>query len=85
MFQVGVRRNLWSLLLILIVLGFSAAVVCQQNSGSSDSAQSPAQPAAQGSAQTAPASSQGQAQQQADPLKRPMSEKQKRENAKSLK
>src|SRR6516225_2784788 len=85
MFQVGVRRNLWSLLLILIVLGFSAAVVCQQNSGSSDSAQSPAQPAAQGSAQTAPASSQGQAQQQADPLKRPMSEKQKKENAKALK
>jgi GWxTD domain-containing protein len=85
MFQVGVRRNLWSLLLILVVLGFSAAVVCQQNSGSSNSAQSPAQPAAQGSAPTAPASSQGQTDQPADPLKRPMNDKQKRENARSLK
>src|SRR6516165_9044816 len=91
MSQVGVRRNLLYPFLIFCVLGFPALLVSGQNSGSSNSAQTPAaqtpaaQTPAQGSAQAAPAGSQGQADQPADILKRPMSDKQKRENAKSLK
>jgi len=89
MFLVGVRRNLWLSFLVSIALGSPALVVCQQGTGSGNSAQASApQSSAQGSGQNspsaAPAGSQGQAE-PVDILKRPMGEKQKRENAKSLK
>jgi len=73
MFQVGLRRCLLSsfLLLSLFGLGLSAAAQQEGKKGSND--------------QAAPASSPGQAGQEADPLKRPISEKQKKENAKALK
>ena len=99
MFQVGVRRNFWSFLFSLL-LAVPVMAVGQQNSGSSGSAQTPAtsnaaqnpaggntaqNPAGGNTAQNPPASSQGHADQQGDLLKRPLSEKQKRDNAKSLK
>jgi len=99
MFQVGVRRNFWSFLFSLL-LAVPVMAVGQQNSGSSGSAQTPASgnaaqnpaggntaqnPAGGNTAQNPPASSQGHADQQGDLLKRPLSEKQKRDNAKSLK
>ena len=90
MFQVGVRRNFWSFLFSLL-LAVPVMAVGQQNSGSSGSAQTPAtsnaaqNPASGNTAQNPPASSQGHADQPGDLLKRPLSEKQKRDNAKSLK
>jgi GWxTD domain-containing protein len=74
MFQVGLRRCLLSsslLLLFLFGLGLSAGAQQDGKKGSSD--------------QAAPAPSAGQTGQEADPLKRPISEKQKKENAKALK
>jgi GWxTD domain-containing protein len=74
MFQVGLRRCLLSsslMLLSLFGLSLSAAAQDGGKKGSSD--------------QAAPASSAGQVGQEADPLKRPISEKQKKENAKALK
>jgi GWxTD domain-containing protein len=76
MFQVVLRRCILSssfFLLLLSLFGFSLSAGAQQdsNKGSSD--------------QAAPASSAGQAGQEADPLKRPISDKQKKENAKALK
>jgi GWxTD domain-containing protein len=70
MFQVGSRRYLLSWLLLLSLFGLGRSAAQQEGKNSS-------------SDQTAPASSTGQAG--ADPLKRPISEKQKKENAKALK
>jgi GWxTD domain-containing protein len=72
MFQVGIRRYLLSLVL-LFLFGLGLSAVAQQDSkkGSGD--------------QAAPSSSSGQAGQTGDPLKRPISDKQKKENAKALK
>jgi GWxTD domain-containing protein len=75
MFQVGLQRYLFRSFLFLLVsllgLGLSAAAQQDAKPASTD----PATPA------TAPA----QAGQAADPLKRPISDKQKKENAKALK
>src|SRR6202521_105393 len=72
MLQVGLRRCLSSFLLLsLFGLGLSAVAQQEGKKGSSD--------------QAAPASSPGQTGQAVDPLKRPITEKQKKENAKALK
>ena len=72
MFQVGIRRYLLSLVL-LFLFGLGLSAVAQQDSKKSSGDQ------------TAPVSSSGQASQEGDPLKRPISDKQKKENAKALK
>jgi GWxTD domain-containing protein len=71
MFQVGLRRYLLSSVLFLFGLSLSAVAQQDGKKGSSD--------------QAAPASSSGQTGQNVDPLKRPISDKQKKENAKALK
>jgi len=73
MFQVGLRRYLLFCVLLLSLIGIGGSAVAQQEGtkGSGD--------------QAAPASSPGKAGQEADPLRRPISEKQKKENAKALK
>ena len=72
MFQVGLRRCLLSsLLLSLFWLGLPAVAQQEGKTGTSDRA--------------APATAPTQAGQGVDPLKRPISEKQKKENAKALK
>ena len=80
MFQVALRRGLRSsLVLVLFLFGLTLFAAAQQDAkpASTDPAAAPATtPAQTNSAQT------GQA---ADPLKRPISEKQKKENAKALK
>jgi GWxTD domain-containing protein len=73
MFQVGLRRCLLSSSLLVSLFGLSLFAVAQQDAKQASSDQ--ATPA------TAPA----QAGQATDPLKRPISEKQKKENAKALK
>jgi GWxTD domain-containing protein len=70
---VGVRRHIFYSFLFLGLLGLGPQAVAQQD----------AKPAS--TVQSASPGSQGQQDQQGDPLKRPISEKQKRENAKSLK
>ena len=81
MFQVGLRRGLLSssLVLVLSLFGLSLFAAAQQDAkpASPDPAQAQAAPAA------APA--QTNSSQTVDPLKRPISEKQKKENAKALK
>jgi len=80
MFQVALRRGLRSsLVLVLFLFGLTLFAAAQQDAkpASTDQATAPATtPAQTNSAQTGPA---------ADPLKRPISEKQKKENAKALK
>jgi GWxTD domain-containing protein len=84
MFQVALRRGLLSssLVLVLFLFGLTLFAAAQQDAkpASTDPAQAQAAPAAApaqtNSAQTGPAT---------DPLKRPISEKQKKENAKALK
>jgi GWxTD domain-containing protein len=74
MFQVGLRRCLLSSSLpVLFLFGLNLSATAQEDSkkGASD--------------QAAPASSSGQTVQGGDPLKRPISDKQKKENAKALK
>ena len=74
MFQVSLRRCLLSSsLLLLFLFGLSLSAGSQQESkkGASD--------------QPASAAAVGQTGQEADPLKRPISDKQKKENAKALK
>ena len=72
MLQVGLRRYLLTASLSVFVLGLSASVFAQDAKPSS-------------STQATPSSSAAQTGQATDPLKRPMSEKQKKENAKALK
>src|ERR1700733_9978521 len=76
MLQVGLRRYLLPSFLLLSLFGLSL-------SEGAERAPKPAGPA--GNDQAAPASSPAQGGQAADPLKRPISEKQKKENAKALK
>jgi len=73
MFQVGLRRCFLFSVLLLSLFGLGLSAVAQQEgkTGNSD--------------QAAPATSPAQAGQGVDPLKRPISEKQKKENAKALK
>jgi len=72
MFQVGLRRCLLSWSLVLFFLGLGGSAFAQQDSKQSNSSQaSPASTPAQG--------------QSDDPLKRPISDRQKKENAKALK
>ena len=71
MYQVGSRRRLLFLFLLVPLMGLGTAASAQ--GGKSDSNNQPAS-----------ATSPGQGSQGVDPLKRPISEKQKRENAKSL-
>jgi GWxTD domain-containing protein len=76
MFQVGLRRYLLSssfLFLLLSLFGLGLSAVAQQDAKQASSDQA------------APATSPAQAGQAVDPLKRPISEKQKKENAKALK
>jgi len=73
MFQVVLRRYLLSSSLLVSFFGLSLSAVAQQNAKQT------------GSDQAAPATSPAQAGQAVDPLRRPISEKQKKENAKALK
>jgi GWxTD domain-containing protein len=73
MFQVGLRRCLFSSSLLVSLLGLSLSALAQQEAKQASSDQA------------APATAPVQAGQTADPLKRPISEKQKKENAKALK
>jgi len=79
MFQVALRRGLLSSssVLVLSLFGLSLFAAAQQD----------AKPASPDQAQAAPAAAPAQtnSSQTADPLKRPISEKQKKENAKALK
>ena len=72
MFQAGLRRYLLSASLLVIMCPCVASAVAQQDAKPS-------------SDQASPSSPPSQAGQAADPLKRPISEKQKKENAKALK
>jgi GWxTD domain-containing protein len=75
MFQVGLKRYLLSSSLLLSLFGLSLSAAAQQDAKPASA--DPATPAAT----TAPA----QAGQAVDPLKRPLSDKQKKENTKALK
>jgi GWxTD domain-containing protein len=70
MFHVSSRYRFVSLFLVTSLFGFGLAVAQDTNSNAGQSAST---------------SPQGQGNQQVDPLKRPVGEKQKKENAKSLK
>jgi len=72
MFQVGLRHRLFSIVFVLALAGFSLTAAAQQE-GASASGDQTAQPTA--SAKANPS---------VDPLKRPLTEKQKKENAKAL-
>ena len=72
MFQVGLRRFLLSSSLVLSLFGLGWSAVAQQDAKSAGD-------------QAAPAAAPAQAGQAVDPLKRPISDKQKKENAKALK
>jgi GWxTD domain-containing protein len=72
MFHVGLRRFLLSSSLVLFLFGLGWSAVAQQDAKSAGD-------------QAAPAAAPAQAGQAADPLKRPISDKQKKENAKALK
>jgi GWxTD domain-containing protein len=72
MFHVGLRRFLLSSSLVLFLFGLGWSAVAQQDAKSAGD-------------QAAPAAAPTQAGQAADPLKRPISDKQKKENAKALK
>lgn len=73
MLPFSVRRYFSYSLVFVFFLGVGLKVAAQQSATSSSADQSPA------------ANSQNQQDQQVDPLKRPVSDKQKKENAKSLK
>jgi len=78
MFQVGLRRYLVSSSLALSLFGLSVFAVAQQD----------AKPASTGEAtgsQATPAATPTQGGQAVDPLKRPLTDKQKKENSKALK
>ncbi len=87
MFHLSVRRNLLYWSVFSLALGFPAFALAQQASGSSNSTPTPATDQTPAASQAASTNSQAPAdqQQQPDLLKRPITEKQKRENAKSLK
>ncbi len=76
MFQVGLRR--YGLCLSLLVSLFGLGLAMAQQEGKAGTGDQTVSGASQGQ-------SQGQASQEADPLKRPLTEKQKKENARALK
>jgi len=78
MFQVGLRSHFISLSLLVSLFGLSLSAIAQQDTKQAGSDQS-------SSGQATPASTPTQGAQTTDPLKRPISEKQKKENAKALK
>jgi GWxTD domain-containing protein len=73
MFQVGVKRCLVSSTLLLFLFGLNLSAVGQQESKPSNGGQA------------SPSSAPAQTSQSDDPLKRPISDKQKKDNAKALK
>jgi GWxTD domain-containing protein len=73
MVPVCVRRYFSCWLVLMLLIGVALKAVAQQSTNSGSANQAPA------------ANSQNPQDQQVDPLKRPISEKQKKENAKSLK
>src|SRR5580693_964233 len=75
MFQVGLQRYLFSSFLLLSLFGLGLSAVAQQDAKPASTDQTT-------SGQAAPANTTAPA---VDPLKRPISEKQKKENAKALK
>ena len=75
MFQVGLQRYLLSSFFLLSLFGFASSAVAQQDAKPASADQTT-------NGQAAPANSAAPA---VDPLKRPISEKQKKENAKALK
>ena len=78
MFQVGLRRYLVSSSLALFLFGLSVFAAAQQDA-------KPASDSQTTGTQTAPAATPTQGGQAVDPLKRPLTDKQKKENAKALK
>jgi len=78
MFQAGLRSHFISLSLLVSLFGLSLSAIAQQDTKQAGSDQS-------SSGQATPASTPTQGAQTTDPLKRPISEKQKKENAKALK
>ena len=74
MFQVGLQRYLLSSFLLMSLFGLGLSAVAQQDAKPASTDQTTSGQATP--ANTAPA---------VDPLKRPISEKQKKENAKALK
>ncbi len=78
MFQAGLRSHLISLSLLVSLFGLSLSAIAQQ-----DTKQAGSDPTSSG--QATPAATPTQGAQATDPLKRPISEKQKKENAKALK
>jgi len=78
MFQAGLRSHFISLSLLVSLFGLGLSAIAQQDTKQAGSDQS-------SSGQATPASTPTQGAQTTDPLKRPISEKQKKENAKALK
>ncbi len=78
MFQVGLRRYLVSSSLALFLFGLSVFAAAQQDA-------KPASDSQTTGTQTAPAATPTQGGQAVDPLKRPLTDKQKKENSKALK
>ena len=78
MFQVGLRRYLVSSSLALFLFGLSVFAAAQQDA-------KPASDSQTTGSQTAPAATPTQGGQAVDPLKRPLTDKQKKENSKALK
>jgi len=78
MFQAGLRSHLISLSLLVSLFGLSLSAIAQQ-----DTKQAGSDPTSSG--QATPAATPTQGAPATDPLKRPISEKQKKENAKALK
>ena len=72
MYQVGLSNRLFFVFLLVPIMGLGTAASAQDGKSQDNS-------------QPASTTSQGQGSEQVDPLKRPVSEKQRRENAKSLK
>ena len=79
MFQAGLRSHLISLSLLVSLFGLSLSAIAQQDTKQAGSDQTSS------TGQATPASTPTQGAQATDPLKRPISEKQKKENAKALK
>src|SRR5580698_6436360 len=88
MFQVDLRRGLLSssLVLVLSLFGLSLFAAAQQDAKPASNNEAQTQGQAQAAPATTPAqTNSAQTGQAVDPLKRPISEKQKKENAKALK
>ncbi len=79
MFQAGVRNHFISLSLLVSLFGLSLSAIAQQDTKQAGSNQTSS------TGQATPAATPTQGAQPTDPLKRPISEKQKKENAKALK